>query len=154
MTPRSRLHVPSPPARPGQEPDFSYLQISPAGAVPRPDVTAAARAIENLSVEMVRVLGEDHRALGPWNPHLEPAELQVGLRHMLLTRLFDDRMQKIQRQGRISFYIKSTGEEAVAVAQGMALKPGDMLFPSYRQQGLHVVRGHNLVELMLSLIHI
>jgi 2-oxoisovalerate dehydrogenase E1 component alpha subunit len=57
-------------------------------------------------------------------------------------------MQKIQRQGRISFYIKSTGEEAVAVAAGMALKPGDMLFPSYRQQGLHVVRGRNLVELM------
>ena len=105
MTPRSRLHVPSPPARPGQEPDFSYLQLSPAGAVYRPDVTAAARDIENLSLELVRVLDDEHRALGPWNPHLEPAELQVALRHMLLTRLFDDRMQKIQRQGRISFYI-------------------------------------------------
>ena len=69
MTPRSRLHVPSPPARPGQEPDFSYVQISPAGAVPRPDVTATAREIEDLSVEMVRVLGEDHRA----RRSLEPA---------------------------------------------------------------------------------
>jgi 2-oxoisovalerate dehydrogenase E1 component alpha subunit len=67
---------------------------------------------------------------------------------MLLVRLFDDRMQKIQRQGRISFYIKSTGEEAVAVAACMALTPGDMLFPSYRQQGLQVVRGRNLVDLM------
>src|SRR2546427_9661719 len=67
---------------------------------------------------------------------------------MQVTRPFDDRMQKIQRQGRISFYIKSTGEEAVAVAQGMALQPGDMLFPSDRQQGLHVGRGRNLVELM------
>jgi len=67
---------------------------------------------------------------------------------MLLTRLFDDRMQKIQRQGRISFYIKSTGEEAAAVAAGMALQPTDMLFPSYRQQGLQVVRGRNLVDLM------
>ena len=100
MTPRSRLHVPSPPARPGQEPDFSYVQISPAGAVGRPDVMAAPRDIETLSLQMVRVLGEDHRAVGPWNPHLEPEELQVGLRHMLLTRLFDDRMQRIQRQGR------------------------------------------------------
>src|SRR5579863_5866434 len=106
MTPRSRLHVPAPPARPGQEPDFSYVQISPAGAVVRPDVTAAARDVEELALQMVRVLGEDHRAVGPWDPHLEAAELQVGLRHMLLTRLFDDRMQKIQRQGRISFYIK------------------------------------------------
>jgi 2-oxoisovalerate dehydrogenase E1 component alpha subunit len=148
MPPRSRLHVPNPPARPGQDPDFSYVQISPVGAVQRPDVMAAPRDIEELSVQMVRVLGEDQRAGGPWNPHLEPEELQVGLRHMLLTRLFDDRMQRIQRQGRISFYIKSTGEEAVAVAAGMALTPGDMLFPSYRQQGLQVVRGQNLVDLM------
>src|ERR1700739_4734989 len=148
MTPRSRLHVPSPPARPGQEPDFSYLQLSPAGAVNQPDVAASVRDIENLSLELVRVLDDEHRAVGPWNPHLEPPELQVALRHMLLTRLFDDRMQKIQRQGRISFYMKSTGEEAVAVAACMAMQPADMLFPSYRQQGLHVVRGRSLVDLM------
>src|SRR5438132_8673623 len=99
MTPRSRLHVPAPPARPGQDPDFSYVQISPAGAVSRPDVTASVRDIENLARERVRVLEEEHRAVGPWDPGLEASELQVGLRHMLLTRLFDDRMQKIQRQG-------------------------------------------------------
>src|SRR6201988_5314241 len=120
MAPRSRLHVPHPPAQPGQEPDFSYLEISAAGTVNRPDISASGRDIENLSFEMVRVLDDEHRGVGPWNPHLEAEELQVGLLHMLLTRLFDDRMQKIQRQGRISFYIKSTGEEAVAVAQGMA----------------------------------
>ncbi|EQD54198.1 Dehydrogenase, E1 component domain protein, partial [mine drainage metagenome] len=67
---------------------------------------------------------------------------------MLLTRRFDERMQRMQRQGRISFYMKSTGEEAVAVAQAMALRPGDMLFPSYRTQGLFVVRGKSLVDLM------
>src|ERR1700752_5137144 len=127
MAPRSRLHVPHPPARPGQEPDFSYLEISPAGAVNRPDVTASARATESLSLGMVRVLDADHRAVGPWNPHVEPEELQVGLRHMLLTRLFDDRMQRTQRQGKISFYMRSYGEEAVSVAQAMALRPGDML---------------------------
>jgi 2-oxoisovalerate dehydrogenase E1 component alpha subunit len=70
------------------------------------------------------------------------------LRHMVLTRLFDDRMQRMQRQGRMSFYMKSTGEEAVAVAAGMALLPGDMLFPSYRVQGLQIVRGRSLVDLM------
>jgi 2-oxoisovalerate dehydrogenase E1 component alpha subunit len=97
---------------------------------------------------MVRVLNESHLAVGPWNPHLEPAELQVGLRHMLLTRLFDQRMQNIQRQGRISFYVRCLGEEAVCVAQPMALRPDDMLFPAYRNQGLHVARGHSIVELM------
>ncbi|TLY75484.1 MAG: 3-methyl-2-oxobutanoate dehydrogenase (2-methylpropanoyl-transferring) subunit alpha, partial [Gammaproteobacteria bacterium] len=114
MTQRSRLHVPHPPARPGDKPDFSYVQISPAGAVGRPDVTAPARDIESLSLEMVRVLDDQHRAVGPWTPHLEPQHLQVGLRPMLLTRHFDDRMQRMQRQGRVSFYMKSTGEEAVS----------------------------------------
>ena len=43
---------------------------------------------------------------------------------MLLTRLFDDRMVRYQRQGKLSFYMKSTGEEAVSVAAGMALQAG------------------------------
>ncbi|MGH8137016.1 MAG: thiamine pyrophosphate-dependent enzyme [Steroidobacteraceae bacterium] len=148
MTQRSRLHVPSPPARPGDKPDFSYVQLAPAGAAPRPDVTAAVTEVECLATSLVRVLDDTHTAVGPWNPHLEPADLQVGLRHMLLTRTLDDRMQRMQRQGRISFYMKSTGEEAVSVAQGMALLPGDMLFPAYRNQGLYVVRGRSLTDLM------
>ncbi len=145
---QSRLHVPHPPARPGETPDFSYLKIPPAGSVGRPDTLAPALQIEALGTEMVRVLDEQGHAVGPWNPHLEVEELQIALRHMLLTRRFDERMQRMQRQGRISFYMKSTGEEAVAVAQAMALRPGDMLFPSYRTQGLFVVRGRSLVDLM------
>ncbi|HEY2589977.1 MAG TPA: thiamine pyrophosphate-dependent enzyme [Steroidobacteraceae bacterium] len=144
----SRLHVPHPPARPGDRPDFSYVKVSPAGSVGRPDTTAALAALEPLASQMVRVLDEDHHAVGPWNPRLDPEDLQVGLRHMVLTRRFDERMLRIQRQGRISFYMKSTGEEAVSVAAAMALRPGDMLFPSYRNQGLHIVRGSSLVDLM------
>src|SRR5260370_24865140 len=144
----SRLSLPHPPARPGEAPDFSYVQLSPAGAVPRPDVNARARDIESLSVDLVRVLEDAGDAGGPWHPHLDPAELQIGLRHMLITRLFDDRMQRNQRAGKISFYIRSLGEEAVSVAQCMALRPGDMLLPSYRNQGLQIARGIPLVDLM------
>jgi len=53
----------------------------------------------------------------------------------------------MHRQGKMSFYMTSTGEEAVGVAQGMALRPTDMLFPSYRQQGLLMVRGRNMVDM-------
>lgn len=144
----SRLHVPHPPARPGDGPDFSYLKTSPAGSVPRPEVTALVSELESFPTHLVRVLGDDHQATGPWNPHLHPADLQVALRHMLLTRRFDERMQRNQRQGRISFYMKSTGEEAVSVGAAMALRPADMLFPSYRNQALHIARGRTLVDLM------
>src|SRR5271154_5195175 len=152
MNNKSRLHLPSPPARPGEAPDFRYVHLSPAGAVDKPQVTARARDLENLSVELVRVLDDSGDAVGPWHPHLDSADLQVGLRHMLLTRLFDDRMQRNQRAGKISFYIRSLGEEAVSVAQCMALRPGDMLFPSYRNQGLQVARGISLVDLMCQLL--
>ncbi|MET0659012.1 MAG: thiamine pyrophosphate-dependent enzyme [Steroidobacteraceae bacterium] len=144
----SRLHVPHPPARPGDKPDFGYVQISPAGAVERPPVTARARDVEHLAVELVRVLDDDHHAVGPWNPQLSIDVLQTGLRHMLLTRFMDERMQRMQRQGRISFYIRSLGEEAVSVAQATALRRDDMLFPHYRNQGLHIARGRNVVDLM------
>ena len=145
---KSRLHVPHPPARPGETPDFSYVALSPAGAVTRPDPNAPLAELAHLSTELVRVLDDEHRAVGPWDPHLDAADLQIGLRHMMMTRALDDRMQRMQRQGRISFYMKSTGEEAVSIAQAMALRPTDMLFPSYRTQGLHIARGRNVVDLM------
>ena len=71
---------------------------------------------------------------------------------MMLTRTFDDRMQRAQRQGRITFYMRSLGEEAVSAAAAMALRDRDMLFPSYRNQGLFLSRGLSLVDLMSQLL--
>ena len=148
MTPKSRLHIPRPPARPGDAPDFSYLALSEAGAVARPDFTTPARDIENLAHELVRVLDDDGVAQGEWAPELSAEQLHEALRLMVLTRQFDDRMQRVQRQGKISFYMMSLGEEAVSIGQGMALESGDMMFPSYRNQGLFILRNTSLVDLM------
>lgn len=150
--PRTRLHVPHPPARPGDRADFSYLKLQPAGAQPRPDVLVSAQATLPMATGLVRVLDDEHRAVGAWDPRHEPEVLQGGLRHMLLTRIFDERMQRTQRQGRISFYMRCLGEEAVSVAGAMALRPADMLFPSYRNQGFYMVRGRPLVDLMCQLL--
>jgi 2-oxoisovalerate dehydrogenase E1 component alpha subunit len=70
------------------------------------------------------------------------------LRHMALTRAFDERMYRGQRQGKTSFYMKSTGEEATSVAPAMALAADDMVFPSYRQQGILIARGYPLTEMV------
>ncbi len=148
MTRKSRLHLPHPSARPGDKPDFSYLNLSPAGAVDKPAIDVRTRDIEHLSLDLVRVLDDDHHAQGAWDPNLDPEKLQVGLRWMLLNRVFDERMWQIQRQGKITFYMQATGEEAVSIAQGMALRAGDMCFPSYRNQGLFLFRGTKLVDMM------
>jgi len=148
MAKASRLHIPQPTARPGEEPDFSYLELSPAGAIDKPSIKARTVDIEYLSSGLVRVLDDDHTAKGPWDPKLEPAELQVALRWMVKNRVFDERMWQIQRQGRISFYIQALGEEAVSIGQAMALRHGDMCFPSYRNQGIFMYRGVKLVDMM------
>ena len=148
MTPKSRLYIPQPSARPGEAPDFSYLSLSEAGAVARPDSDVPARDIENMAHELVRVLDDDGMAQGEWKPGLAPEQLLEALRLMLLTRQYDDRMRRMQRQGKISFYMESLGEEAVSIGQGMALEADDMLFPGYRNQGLFILRNTSIVDMM------
>ena len=64
MPRRSRLHIPQHHSRPGEEPDFSYLETSPAGAVPRPDVNARVRDIGNHAIDLVCVLDDTHVTSG------------------------------------------------------------------------------------------
>lgn len=142
------LRIPEPAARPGDPIDFTGLVVPPAGAAPRPDIRESAYAVRDLAFTMVRVLNERNEAVGPWDPKLAPAQLKRGLRTMVVTRAYDDRMFRMQRQGKTSFYMKCTGEEAVASAQALALNPDDMCFPTYRQQALLIARGYPLVDMM------
>jgi 2-oxoisovalerate dehydrogenase E1 component alpha subunit len=146
--PRLELHVPEPKFRPGDAVDFSHIEVPEAGAQPRPDEACAASETNPLCTDLIRVLGEDNLAHGPWDPRLSPDKLREMLRHMALVRAFDERMYRGQRQGKTSFYMKCTGEEATSVAAAHALAGDDMVFPSYRQQGILIARGYPLVEMI------
>jgi 2-oxoisovalerate dehydrogenase E1 component alpha subunit len=149
--PALALHVPEPAFRPGDTPDFSTLKIPAAGTAPRPDSGAPAAETHPLATALVRVLGDDHQAVGPWDPKLDPDTLRKILRDMVTVRVFDDRMYRAQRQGKTSFYMKATGEEAIATATAAALASDDMHFPTYRQQGLLIARGYPLTEMMCQI---
>lgn len=142
------LRIPEPAARPGEPVNFSKLRLSAPGAVRRPSLDAEARSMHDLAYELIRVLDDNGNAIGPWVPELSSATLLAGLRTMMLTRVFDERMYRAQRQGKCSFYVRSTGEEAVTAAQAAALESSDMCFPSYRQQGLLIARGYPLLKMM------
>jgi 2-oxoisovalerate dehydrogenase E1 component alpha subunit len=142
------LYVPEPPTRPGEVADFSHVDILAAGVTPRPDSVAAVHDMREMAFGLVRVLDDAGKAVGPWDPRLSPDTLRKMLRDMALTRAFDDRMFRAQRQGKTSFYMKCLGEEAVAVAATHAMAFDDMCFPSYRQQGILITRGYPLVEMM------
>ena len=142
------LSIPEPRFRPGDTADFSMLNIPKAGVTPRPEVDCAPKDMRDNAYGLIRVLTDDGEAVGPWNPRLDAATLKRGLKAMMLTRVYDERMYRAQRQGKTSFYMKSTGEEAVSVAQALVLDRDDMCFPTYRQQGILITRDYPIVAMM------
>jgi len=150
--PPLRLHVPEPTGRPGKATDFSYLHVSKAGEVRRPPIDVSPPDTHDLAFALIRVLDEDGKAVGPWAPDIDKETLRHGMRSMLKTRVYDSRMLIAQRQKKMSFYMQSLGEEAIGTAHSLALKDGDMCFPTYRQQSLLITRNVPLVDMICQLL--
>lgn len=151
MTGELRLHVPEPEVRPGGTPDFSGVKIARAGSVRRPPVDVDPAEIRDLAFSIVRVLNRAGEAVGEWAGTLGEEELLDALKAMMRVRAFDRRMLMAQRQGKTSFYMQCLGEEAIACAFRKALGPGDMNFPTYRQQGLLIADDYPLVDMMCQI---
>jgi 2-oxoisovalerate dehydrogenase E1 component alpha subunit len=145
---RLELHIPRSPARPKETPNFSHLILCAAGEMRRPESACAEGEMRDMPYGLVRVLHDDGKAVGPWNPRLKVEQLHFGLKAMLLTRAFDERMFRAHRQGKTSFFVKSTGEEALGVAPSMVLNREDMCFPTYRVVGYLMARNYPLLDLV------
>jgi pyruvate dehydrogenase E1 component alpha subunit len=102
-------------------------------------VTAAIRR-NPMSLELLTVLDKDGKAQKGKDPNLPAKELQKLYRLMVATRVLDERGLAMQRQGRIGFYLQSTGQEASHLGCAYALKASDWVFPAYRQPGILLLR--------------
>ena len=144
----SRLYVPEPPFRPGDTPDYSHISVPAAHSPARPDPLCEANETSDHATSLIRVLRFNGEAQGDWMPEISAEKLRKALRDIALTRAMDERMFTMQRQGKMSFYMKSRGEEAVSVGHALALNDTDMIFPTYRQQGILISRGASMKEMM------
>ena len=144
--------VPTAPFRPGDTADFGGPWIEQPGDLNRPDISCDSAETQPHANGLIRVLNDEHHASGEWNPNLDAAQLIRGLELMMTLRIYDDRMIKMQRTGKLSFYMRSLGEEAIAIAQTMALDDTDWIFPSYRQPGAQFVRGRDMVSMICHCI--
>ena len=140
------LHVPE------AQPCLRSFDLSEAGRVRRPAVDIEASEIRDLAYELIRVIDAEGRAVGPWSGACTPDQLRAGLRAMLKTRAYDARMTTMQRQRKTSFYMQCTGEEAIACGFQLALRSGDMNFPTYRQQGLLIAQDWPVVDMMCQVL--
>lgn len=90
--------------------------------------------------ELLQVIDLDGKTKGK-APALKPDELKVMFRAMLATRLFDQRSLNLQRQGRIGFFVPSSGQEASQVGAAHAMTADDWVFPSYRTHSIAILKG-------------
>jgi pyruvate dehydrogenase E1 component alpha subunit len=70
-------------------------------------------------------------------------------RAMVLARSFDLKAVSLQRTGRLGTYATSLGQEAVGVGIASAMRPEDVLLPSYRDNSALLLRGVKLEEILL-----
>lgn len=105
-----------------------------------------------MALEMLHVMSPEG-AVDAKEEQLIPLQDLLRLyRLMVLNRQLDDRMMKLQRQGRIGFYLQSMGEEAAHIGSAYALQPQDWIFPCYREPGAAFYRGFPLVKFVCQLI--
>jgi 2-oxoisovalerate dehydrogenase E1 component alpha subunit len=89
---------------------------------------------------------EKHRAMIP------DEDLVALLETLILNRVIDRRFLALQRQGRLGFYMTSTGEEATTIGAAYCLASDDPIFLTYRELGALLWRGIPLELLLNQLI--
>jgi len=111
------------------------------------------RASGNAAMPTYRIMDADGNIVdNTRDPQSAPdSEIVSWYKTMLMVSIMDLIMYESQRQGRISFYMVSAGEEGIAVGSAAALSPNDVIFAQYREQGVFAQRGFTLKEFMSQL---
>lgn len=112
--------------------------------------TSEMRFISDTSHKRVpcyRVLDDDGQLMKHTNHVQIGKEMAVRMYSEMVTlQTMDNIFYEVQRQGRISFYLTSMGEEAVNIASAAALSSHDIIFPQYREPGVLLWRGFTLQQ--------
>jgi pyruvate dehydrogenase E1 component alpha subunit len=106
------------------------------------------RPLASYSIERLEVLREDGTVDEALMPGLSPEDIKRLYAHMVLTRQFDERMFKLQRQGRLGTFARVAGQEGAQVGAAFALRPTDWLVPAFRETGALLWRGLTMTQLL------
>lgn len=102
------------------------------------------------SHEMVQLLTPDGERVSHGEfEFLGSTDDLVGyLRDMMLARRFDAEATALQRHGELGLWTPLLGQEAAQVGSARALRPSDVVFPSYREHAVAMVLGVPLTNLL------
>jgi 2-oxoisovalerate dehydrogenase E1 component alpha subunit len=115
-----------------------------------PERGKASRSVARFEVRFTRYLDQDGTPVAELPAFARDAARLVPMyRHMVLTRLFDEKAVALQRTGQLGTYPSSSGQEASAVGIGTTMARDDVLLSSYRETGTMLVRGVRMSDILL-----
>src|SRR5919106_6258569 len=100
-------------------------------------------------VEYLSILDSDGNLDASLEPDISPQELKRLYRAMLLGRRLDERMIRLQRQGRIGTFAPIKGQEASQLGAAFTLRPSDWMVPSFRETAAMIWRGWPIEKMLL-----
>src|SRR5205814_8628034 len=107
-------------------------------------------SVVEFSIQHFRVLDERGEVVAPLPEFARDPEALVAMyRAMVLTRTFDSRAVAMQRTGKLGTFASALGQEAVGVGLAAAMRPEDVLVPSYREQAAQFMRGMTMTHCLL-----
>ncbi|XVF39193.1 hypothetical protein PTKIN_Ptkin01aG0015900 [Pterospermum kingtungense] len=137
----------SPHATDDNDDDDDQALDFPGGKV---TYTSEIKFISGSSVKRIpcyRVLNDDGKLVKGSAFEQVNKELAVKMYSRMVTlQMMDTLFYEAQRQGRISFYMTSFGEEAINIASAAALSKDDIVLPQYREPGVLLWRGFKLQD--------
>ena len=102
------------------------------------------KQVAQFSVPYLQILAPDGKIDPELDPGLSDDTLLAMYRWMRLARALDERMLKLQRQGRLGTFPPNTGQEAISIPAAMLLEKGDWFVGAFRELGGRLVRGEPL----------
>src|SRR5437867_1548230 len=99
-------------------------------------------------IEYLSVLDSDGNLDTALEPKLSENDLKALYRAMLLGRRLDERMVRLQRQGRVGTFAPIKGQEASQIGSAFTLRPSDWMVPSFRETAAMVWRGWPIDKLL------
>jgi len=100
-------------------------------------------------VEYLSVLDSEGNLDAALEPKLSADELKSLYRAMVLGRRLDERMVRLQRQGRVGTFAPIKGQEASQIGSVFALRKADWMVPSFRETAAMIWRGWPIEKLLL-----
>ncbi len=112
------------------------------------DTATPSPAADDDVLTVLPASGDDHASV----EHDIPEDDLLRMHRMMtLTRALDERGMRYQRQGRLGFYLPSTGEEALQIGSAYCYRDADWMFPHYRVPGVALWRGAELDQMVANL---